>query len=125
MNLVDSSGWLEFFGDGPNADFFTEPLNSTKGLIVPTLCIYEVFKKIFKERGEDAAIQAAALMQHGTVIDLNKGLSINAAKLSCDLKLPMADSIVLATAKLFNATIWTQDRDFEGLEKIKFIKREK
>lgn len=123
MNLVDSSGWLEYFADEANANFFRKPLESSAKLIVPSICIFEVFKKILYQRNEDDALQAIALMQKGEIIPLDISLSLSAAKLSRDLKLPMADSIILATAKAYNAVLWTQDKDFENIEGVKFIER--
>ena len=94
MNLVDSCGWLEYFADGPNADFFTPAIEDTKNLIVPTICIFEVFKRIYQQRGEDAALQAAALMQQGQVVAIDDIFAPSAAKCSIDYNLPMADSII-------------------------------
>ena len=121
MNLVDSSGWLEYLADGKNANFFAAPLESSTKLIVPTICLYEVFKKILVERGEDKALQAAALMQKGEIIPLDVPISLQAAKISKEKKLPMADSIILATARAHKAIIWTQDTDFQNVEGVKFI----
>jgi len=121
MNLVDSSGWLEYFADGANAGFFASALENSKDLIVPSICVFEVSKRILQQKGEDAVIQAVALMQQGEIISLDMTLSLSAAKLSHEYKLPMADSIILATAKVFNATIWTQDVDFKDLKGVKFI----
>jgi len=121
MNLVDSCGWLEYFADGPNADFFTPAIEDTKNLIVPTICIFEVFKRIYQQRGEDAALQAAALMQQGQVVAIDDISALSAAKCSIDYNLPMADSIILAIARLRKATIWTQDIDFKSIEGIKYI----
>ena len=123
MNLVDSSGWLEYFANGKNAMFFAEPLESTTKLIVPSLCIFEVFKKTLQQRGENAALQAVSLMQKTEIIPLDFPLSLNAAKLSADFTLPMADSIILATARAYKATLWTQDADFKKFEDVKFIER--
>lgn len=123
MNLVDSSGWLEYFADGKNADFFAKPLESSVRLLVPSICIFEVFKKVTQQKGEDDALQAVALMQKGEIIPLDVPLSLNAAKMSCDFKLPMADSIILATARVHNAVIWTQDSDFKKFEDVKFIQK--
>ncbi len=103
MNVVDSSGWLEYFADGPNADDFAPPLEDRAALIVPSISIYEVFKVVLRQRGEDSALQAAALMQQGTVVDLAASLAMVAAKTSLELSLPMADSIILATARFHNA----------------------
>jgi len=125
MNLVDSSGWLEYLADGSNADFFAEPLESSEKLIVPAICIFEVFKRVLQQRDEDAALQSVALMQKGEIIDLDVPLSLSAAKISCDLKLPLADSIILATARLYKATVWTQDTDFKGMEAVRFVPKGK
>ncbi len=125
MNLVDSSGWLEFFADGPNASFFAAPLKKVDDLIVPTISIYEVFKSVLRQRDESAGLQAVALMKQGEVIDLTIDISMKAAKFSLDHKIPMADSIILATGRLYQATIWTQDNDLEGLKDVKFIHTKK
>lgn len=119
MNVVDSSGWLEFFADGPNADAFAVPLGMRETLLVPSITIYEVFKVVCRQRGEDAALQAAALMQQGTVVELAPSLAMVAAKTSLELSLPMADSIILATARLHDAILWTQDEHFSGLDGVR------
>lgn len=121
MNVVDSCGWLEYFSDGINADYFAEPIEKTKELIVPTLSMYEVFKVALRERGEDAALQAVAVMKQGHEVDLTAGLAIQAAKTSFDLKLPMADAIILTTARAYKATVWTMDNDFDGISGVKYF----
>ncbi|OGP63440.1 MAG: twitching motility protein PilT [Deltaproteobacteria bacterium RBG_13_47_9] len=121
MNLVDSSGWLEYFADGANADFFASPIEDVDHLIVPTLCLLEVFKRILQQRGEDRALQAIALMYQGQVVALDASIAVNAGKLGFDLKLPLADSVILATAKAQNALIWTQDSDFKDIEGVRYI----
>ncbi len=121
MNVVDSSGWLEFFADGPNADFFAPALLESATLIVPTISIFEVFKRVLQQRNEHAALQAIALMQQGTVVDLDVSLSLEAASLSCNLKLPLADSIIYATARRYNAEFWTQDEHFCDIEGVHYI----
>ena len=108
MNIVDSSGWLEYFAGGPNAAFFSAPLQKTNELIVPSITIYEVFKAVLRQRNESDALQAVALMMQGSVVDLTANVSILAATLSFREKMPMADSIILATARLYQATVWTQ-----------------
>ena len=123
MNVVDSSGWLEFFADAPNADFFAESIQNAARLVVPTLSLFEVFKKIAHERGEGDALQAVAVMQQGAVVDLTVPLSLESARLSLEHRLPMADSIILATARARGATLWTQDSDFEGLEGVEYVKK--
>ncbi len=120
MNLVDSCGWLEYFADGPNAQFFAPAIEDTSHLLVPTLALYEVFKKVLQQRGEGTALQAVAIMMEGKVIDLTPEIALTAAKLSADLKLPMADSIMLATARSHQALLWTQDQDFQGLEGVRY-----
>jgi len=125
MNLVDSSGWLEYFADGPNTRFFATPLKKVDELVVPTISIYEVFKSVFRQRGESAGLQAIALMKQGQIIDLTTNISMMAAKLSLTHNIPMADSIILATGCLHQATVWTQDADFKGLEGVEYIRKRK
>ena len=98
MNLVDSCGWLEYFADGPSAPFFAPPIEQTEILLVPTICLYEVFKRVLQQRDETLAIDAVALMRQATVVELTEPIALHAARLSHDRKLPMADSIILATA---------------------------
>lgn len=121
MNVVDSSGWLEYFGNGRNADFFAPIVQDLASLVVPTVSLYEVFKRILLERTESEALQAVAVMHQGKVVDLTETVALTAAKLSLQHKLPMADALILATAKSFNATLWTQDSDFEGLPNVQYI----
>jgi len=121
MNMVDSSGWLEYFADGTNANFFSAPIEDTESLIVPTISLYEVFKRILQQLGETEALNAIAFMQSGKTVDLSSPTALHAARLSTDLKIPMADSIMLASAREFGAILWTQDSDFEGLDDVKYI----
>jgi toxin FitB len=123
MNVVDSSGWLEFFADGPNAGKYALPLEDRVSLVVPSITIYEVFKVVCRQRGEDAALQAAALMQQGIVVELAPSLAMIAAKTSLEHSLPMADSIILATARLHDALLWTQDDHFSGLAGVQYFPR--
>ncbi|MBW1892684.1 MAG: type II toxin-antitoxin system VapC family toxin [Deltaproteobacteria bacterium] len=123
MNIVDSSGWLVYFADEPNAKHFQTPLENTDSLIVPSVTIYEVFKVILRESSENDAIQSIAAMQKGTVVDLTAKIAIAASKLSLQNRLPMADSIILATAREFNAKIWTQDSDFENISGVKYFSK--
>ena len=123
MNLVDSCGWLEYLADGPNAGFFAPAIEDVDDLLVPTLCILEVFKRVLQQRGEDAALQAVALMQQGQVIDLDSGTAVTAAKIGHELKLPMADAVIMATARIHNAVIWTQDSDLKDVEGVKYVKK--
>ena len=121
MNIIDSSGWLAYFADEPNAKHFFKPLKDTASLIVPTITIYEVFKVVLRESNENDALQAAAAMQKGAVVDLTANLAISASKLSLEQGLPMAESIILATAKAFDAILWTQDSDFTNIAGVKYF----
>lgn len=121
MNVADSSGWLEYLADAKNADFFAPAIEDIDHLVVPAISVYEVFKRILQQRSEDEALQAAALMQQGRIIEPDATLAMDAAKLGHDLGLPLADSIILATARAWDATLWTQDADFENLEGVRYI----
>jgi len=121
VNIVDSSGWLAYFADEPNAKYFLAPLRDTASLVVPTVTIYEVFKVVLRESSENEALQAAVAMRKGTVVDLTASLAMAASKISLAHNLPMADSIILATAKEFGATIWTQDSDFKTVDSVKYF----
>jgi len=123
MNIVDSSGWLEYFADGPNADFFAPAIEDIETQLVPTISIYEVFKRVLQQRGEGDALQAIAIMAQGRVVELDTTLALETAKISAEEKLPMADSIMLATARAYDATLWTQDADFEGMAGIEYIEK--
>jgi predicted nucleic acid-binding protein len=125
MNVVDSCGWLEYFADGPNSGYFAPPIEDTKNLVVPSICVFEVFKRVFQQRGEDAALQAVALMNQGAIVTLDNNYAMHAARCSIDHGLPMADSIVLATALLKKAMLWTQDKDFKGIKGVKYIEAKK
>ncbi len=121
MKVVDSSGWLEYFGEGPNADFFAPAIEDVKELVVPTLSLYEVFKRVLQQRGEGEALQAVAVMMEGRVVELTAEIALAAARLSVEMGLPMADSMMLATARAYQAELWTQDADFEGKEGVCYI----
>ncbi len=122
MNVVDSSAWLEYLAAGPNAAFFAEAIENVSELVVPTISIYEVFKRIVQQRSENEALQVVAVMQQGRVSEMDSTVALSAARISIDHKLPMADSVMLATAKLNQATLWTQDSHFEGLAGVKYKK---
>ena len=123
MNIIDSSGWLEYFSDGPNAKYYLTPLNDTSSLIVPVTTIYEVFKVVLRETGENEALQAVAAMQKGKVVELTANIALIAAKLSLQHNLPMADSIILATAQKYRCVIWTQYSDFQHLENVNYFSK--
>ena len=121
MNIVDSSGWLAYFADEPSAKHFHKTLNNPSSLIVPTVTIYEVFKVALRESSENQALQVVAAMQKGQIADLTSSLAILASKLSLTHNLPMADSIILATAREYDAIIWTLDSDFMNLKNVKYF----
>ncbi len=114
MNLVDSSAWLAYFADEPTADFFAEAIEETDLLLVPSVCIYEVFRVILRERGEDDAFCAVAAMQQGMVIDLDADLAMEAASVDLEEGLAFADSVIFTIARKHDATLWTQDAHFSG-----------
>ncbi|MBI5343108.1 MAG: type II toxin-antitoxin system VapC family toxin [Deltaproteobacteria bacterium] len=122
MNLVDSCGWLEYFADGPNASFYASSIENVDRLVVPTICILEVFKNVLRQRGENAALQAVAAMEQGRVAALDTPTSLSAAKLGAELGLPLADSVILATARAHKALIWTQDADFKNIDGVRYVK---
>jgi len=123
MNVVDSSGWLEYFADGANAGFFAPTIEASAELLVPALALFEVFKRVAQQRGEAAALQAIGLMQQARVIALDASLAVEAARVSLLHRLPMADSVILATARTYGAELWTQDRDLAGLDGVRYQAR--
>jgi len=125
MNVIDSSGWVEYVTNEENADFFDRPINDTDNLLVPTICFYEVFKRVFREFGEERALDAMGLMTLGWIVDLDGQTAIHAAQVSLDIKLAMADSIILATARAHNAVLWTQDEHFKDIEGVKYIEKKR
>lgn len=120
MNVVDSSGWIEYFIDGKNAGFFAPAIEDAENLIVPVICVYEVFKRLLQEVGESQALVNIGDMYTGQVADLTAPIALIAAKISVEMKLTMADSVILATAQAHQAVLWTQDADFEGMEGVQF-----
>ena len=123
MNVVDSSGWVEYLIDGPNADLFEMPILDGEHLITPTICIYEVCKRVLVQFGEERAMNAIGSMFEGMVVDLNREIAMEAAILSVELKLAMADSIILATARAYDATLWTLDAHFKDIEGVRYIEK--
>jgi predicted nucleic acid-binding protein len=123
MNVVDSSGWLEYLADGENASFFAEAIEDEEHLLVPVVCIHEVFKRILRQRGLSSAHDVVADMYSGLVVDMDKALALSAVKISVEMKLAMADSLILATARSHEATLWTQDADYAGIEGVKYIEK--
>ena len=121
MNVVDSSAWLAYFADEQNAQHFANAIEAPDSLIVPSITLLEVFKKVAQQRGEGVALQYVAVMQQGRVVSLDASLALLAAALGARHRLPLADSIIYATAKRDNALVWTQDADFDGLENVRFF----
>lgn len=123
MNVVDSSAWLEYFADGPNAEHFARVIEQPDELLVPAITLLEVFKRVSQQRNESDALQYVAVMRQSAVVDLDASLALRAAALGLRHKLPLADSVVYATAQAAGATVWTQDADFEGLPGVKFWRK--
>lgn len=121
MNVVDSSGWLEYFADDENADFFASAIENVEELLVPTITLFEVFKRILQQKGEIEALEATAIIMQGQIIELDTVIAIDAAKVSHELKIPQANSIILASARSRGATLWTQDSDFAGIPDVEYI----
>ena len=121
MIVVDSSGWLEFLTDGPLADQFAKRLRQPGTVVTPSIVVYEVYKHSKRLRGEEGALVAVAAMQKTEIVPLNQELALLAADLSLELKLPMADAIVLATARLHEAELVTSDSDFRGIPGVTYI----
>jgi toxin FitB len=120
MNLVDTSGWIEYFFGGRNAAYFTPPVEAIDDLIVPVICLYEVFKKVSRVGNEAQALQAIAQMKQGRVIEVTEDIALSAARTSLKHKLPMADSVIFATAQASGAVLWTQDDHFERLPGVNY-----
>ena len=123
MNIVDSSCWLEYFAGSKVGDLVSDPIEDLESLLVPSITLFEVFKKLLLEKDEDSALLAVAHMKQGTVIALDSDLAVFSAKLGKDYKLPMADSIIYATAKKYNCILWTQDGHFKDLENVKYFEK--
>ena len=123
MNVVDSCGWLEYFANESNADFFAPAITDEVRLIVPTICMYEVFKRICVQRGKEAALQATGMLYRGSLVELSAEIALDAAQLSLELALPLADSVILATARAHHATLWTQDDHFKDLPGVKYVEK--
>jgi predicted nucleic acid-binding protein len=123
MNIVDSCGWLEYFADGPNGDFFAPAVENVSELLVPSISLYEVFKRVLQQRTEGDALQAVAAMMQGEVIALDERVALDAARLSLELKMPMTNIVILTTARLHGAVVWTQDSDLEGVEGVEYIEK--
>jgi predicted nucleic acid-binding protein len=123
MNVVDSSAWIEYFAGGPNAKFFETPILNQADLVVPTMVLLEVYKHIRRHLGRDEALKAVAGMKQGEIQDLDERLALYAAEIGVEYGFPLADSVILATARIHEATLWTQDSDFEGMDGVRFKRK--
>ena len=123
MNVVDSSGWLEYLADGPNAGFFAPAIHDSAHLLVSTICLYEVFKRLSLQRDQNQALTAVGILYNGRLVDVTPEIALYAAELSIEHKLAMADSLILATARFYQATLWTQDEHFAGIAGVQYVKK--
>lgn len=123
MNIVDSSGWVEYFTKGTNSKFFVRPIQDLEKLLVPSICVYEVFKRLLLDLEEDEALQAIGVMSYGQQIEFDRQIAIEAAQISVEMKLAMADSIILATARANQAVVWTQDAHFKEIEGVEYFEK--
>jgi predicted nucleic acid-binding protein len=125
VNLVDSSAWLEYLAGGPQAGQFASVIEDVAQLLVPTIVLLEVTRRVMQLRGEDDALQVAAVLHQGQIVVLDSAVALSAAQLGVAHKLPLADSVIYATAKQFDATIWTMDADFSGLAGVRYVAKRK
>ncbi len=121
MNVVDSSGWLEYFANGKNANFFAPALEDTEHLLVPVICLFEVFKRLTYQQDVSTAHTHVGDMLAGQIVEIDASLALSAAQISLSLKLAMADSLILATARAHQATLWTQDEHFKSIDGVQYI----
>lgn len=117
LHVVDSSAWLEYFAGTERAALFAEQIERPASLVVPVITLYEVFKKVLRDRGEHLALRIVAHMQQGRVAGVDAPLALKAATLN----MPLADSLIYATAQAHGATLWTQDAQFEGLAGVRYF----
>jgi toxin FitB len=120
VNVVDSSGWLEYFADGPNAGFFAAAIENTAALVVPTISLYEVYKRVLDQRDDRAALQVVGVMLQAKVVELSAEVALAAAKVGLAHALPMADALILTTAQAHGAILWTQDVDFAHVPGVRY-----
>ena len=122
-NAVDSSAWVEYFVDGPNAAFFALAIENTECLVVPSISLHEVFRSTLQHQDEGRALRAVAQMKQGSICDLEENVALAAARISLQMNLPMVESIMLATARAKNARLWTQDNRFRGMAGVHYKPR--
>ena len=121
MNIVDSSAWISYFTDDKNAGVFAAPIENLEQLLVPSIILTEVFKYMYRHADEGVALQSIAHMSQGQTVPLDSALALDAAVVGLEFKLPLADSIIYATAKKFGARVWTRDADFKDLPEVKYF----
>ena len=121
MNVVDSSAWLEYFAQGSNSHHFITPIQDRAALLVPTIVIYEVFKRIYRQTDEGSALRAVVTMRQGQLVDVDTEIALRAAKRSADLKLPMADALIYSITEIYEGTLWTQDNHFATLPHVRYF----
>jgi len=121
--LIDSYGWIEYFGEGPLADSYAAFIEKAdeKGTVTPTIVIYEVYKRIKSVKGEEKALEAYAQMSRTRIVDLTSSLCMKAADISTNLNLGMADAIIVATANAWDADIVTSGEHLKRVNRVKFI----
>ncbi len=123
MNVVDSSGWIEYLFERPNERFFAAAIHDTSKLLVPTVCLIEVIRYVTRAASRNAAQEAAAQMQRASVVSFDEDLAHLAARFGLKHKLPLADAIVYATSQAHNATLYTQDDDFSKLPGVRYVRK--
>jgi predicted nucleic acid-binding protein len=120
VNVVDTSGWIEFLFEGNNASVFAPLIEDVDNLLVPVICLHEVFKKVNAVADEPKALQAIGQMKQGRVLEVTEAIALRAALISLKHRLPMADSLILSAAWSEQATLWTQDEHFVGLPGVEY-----
>ena len=121
MNVVDSSAWIEYFAGGARTEALAPVIEDVQRLVVPTVCLLEVFKFTLRERGEQEALQVIASMKQARIVPLDECLALEAARLGVQHRLPLADSVILATARAHDAVVWTLDSHFAGVEGVRYL----
>ena len=123
MNVVDSSGWISYLKNDTHAEEFAGPIEALGDLLVPSVTITEVFRFVARNYNRKTALNVVSYMRRGHIVSLDAQFAIEAATSGLKHKLPLADSIIYATVEKFDATLWTQDSDFEGLPGVKYFSR--
>lgn len=123
MNVVDSIGWLEYFADGQNSGFFSPAIEDEGQLLVPVICLYEVFKRLWQQRGKEEALLGISRLYRGRIVPVSDEIALLGAQLSLEHGLALADSLIYATARAYNAILWTQDVHFAGLDGVRYVER--